>query len=63
MKNAYIRKKKVHVCSAPARRDERIDEFKNATIALDDKLDEIIRQGGHVVYTDETVFKSRDFLR
>ena len=63
MSMANIVKKRIIVSTAPARRDERTEEFKDSIIELDLKLHQISKEGGHIVYTDETVFKSRDFQR
>ena len=60
---AGLRKKKVRVQNVPARLNERQTEFTNSSLALDDKLNEILKEGGHLVFLDECLFKSRDFAR
>ena len=42
MKTAGIKKKKVKVKNKPARYEERIDEFKDRTILLDNKINEVL---------------------
>ena len=63
MKQAGFKKKKVKVQSVPANEEEREEEFKSAILELDNKLDKIYQEKGHIVYLDECVFKSRDFKR
>ena len=40
-----------------------MEEFKDKTDALDQKLHDIIESGGHLVFLDECIFKSRDFKK
>lgn len=63
MKLAGLKKKKIEVRSIPNRLEERIEEFGNSTLTLDNKLHKIIEEKGHLVFLDECVFKSRDFKR
>ena len=63
MKQAGMKKKKVHIQSIPARREERQDEFNDATLALDDWIYELKQSNAHIVYCDETLFKSRDMQK
>ena len=41
MKTAGLKKKKVRVRNIPTRYDERIDEFNNRTLEVDNKINEI----------------------
>ena len=41
MKTAGLKKKKVRVRKIPTRYDERIDEFNNRTLEVDNKINEI----------------------
>ena len=61
MKIAGIKKKKVKVQNIPVRLEERIDEFKEATLALDCKIDSILKEKSHLLFLDECVFASRNF--
>ena len=61
MRLAGIKKKRIIVSCAPGRRDERLEEFYGAIDALDKRIHKICKEDGHIVFTDETVFKSRDF--
>ena len=62
LKQAGLRKKKVEVCSVPARQHERLGEFHKKTVELDDKLESIYKEKDvYLVYLDECVFKSRGF--
>ena len=58
-----ITKKKVEDQNVPIRLEERQPEFKQDILMLDDKIHEILEDGGHLVYLDETLFKSKDFMR
>ena len=63
MNIAGIRKKRVKVQHVPARGEERGDEFDAKVLALDTKMEEIMKQEGHILYLDECVFKAKDFAR
>ena len=63
MKLAGLRQKKIEVSNIPARRELRYEEFENKTTTLDKRLNDIIESGGHMVFLDECLFKSRDFKR
>jgi transposase len=63
MKAAGLKKKKVKVQNVPARLDDRLDEFANSSLILDNKINEILKEEGHLVFLDECLFKSRDFTR
>ena len=56
-----ITRKKVEVSCVPNRMEARMHEFANTTVELDNKIDEILKAGHHLVYIDEAVFKQRDF--
>ena len=55
--------KKIEVSNVPARREQRIEEFEDKTIALDKQLYDIMASDGHLLFLDECVFKQRDFKR
>ena len=55
-----LTKKKVEVSCVAACYIEREPEFRQTTLALDDKINDIKKSGGHLVYIDEAVFKQRD---
>ena len=63
MKQAGLRIKKINVNNIPVRLEERVNEFGTATIDLDNKLSQVIKDKGHLVFLDEVIFKSRDFKR
>ena len=63
MKQAGLRLRKVEVSNVPAKKEQRVEEFEDKTIALDQRLHDIIESGGHLVFLDECLFKSRDFKR
>ena len=63
MKLAGLKRKKVEVCSVPARKEERQKEFNHSTVTLDIKLHDILQRSGHLIFLDECVFKSRDFKK
>ena len=63
MKTAGLKKKKVRIRNVPAKGEQRTEEFDNATIALDNKINDILKEEGHLVFLDECIFKSRDFTR
>ena len=63
MKSAGLRKKKIKIKNVPARGEQRNEEFENSTLSLDNKINEILKEDGHLVFLDECLFKSRDFTR
>ena len=63
MKSAGLKKKRVKVRSVPAKGLEREEEFMNATLQLDNKMNEIMKKEAHLVYLDEAVFKEKDYAR
>ena len=63
MKRAGVRLKKIEICNVPTRKEARVDEFEDKTIALDNKLYEILGNNQHVLWLDEAVFKQRDFRK
>ena len=63
MKLAGLKKKKIEVSNIPNRLEERIQEFSNSTLTLDNRLHMILEEKSHLVFLDECVFKSRDFKR
>ena len=58
-----ITRKKVEVSCVPAKMETRVQEFEQTTLELDNKINEIMSAGHHLIYIDEAVFKERDFLR
>ena len=63
MRSAGLRKKKIKIKNVPARGEARNNEFENSTLSLDNKINEILKEDGHLVFLDECLFKSRDFTR
>ena len=63
MKRAGLRKKKVTVRNVPHNAIQRQTEFAQTTLNLDQKIFDILKADGHLVFIDECVFKSRDFKR
>ena len=63
MKKAGLRIKKIEISNVPARKEQRVEEFEDKTVALDKRLHDIIESGGHLLFLDECLFKSRDFKR
>ena len=63
MRIAEIKKKKVRIQNVPARGMQRLEEFDNNVLALDKKINEILKEDNHLLFLDECVFKSRDFSR
>ena len=63
MKRAGLRLKKIEVANVPTRKEARVEEFEDKTIALDKKLFEILSNNQHVLWLDEAVFKQRDFRK
>ena len=63
MKSSGLRKKKIKIKNVPARGEERYEEFENSILTLDNKINKILKEEGHLVFLDECLFKSRDFIR
>ena len=42
---------------------ERLEEFDDNVLALDKKINEILKEDNHLLFLDECVFKARDFTR
>ena len=63
MRSAGLRKKKIKIKNVPARGEARNEEFENSTLTLDNKINEILKIDGHLVFLDKCLFKSRDFTR
>ena len=42
---------------------ERLEEFDENVLALDKKINEILKEDNHLLFLDECVFKARDFTR
>ena len=61
MYKAGLRRKAVVVANIPNRLEQRLDEFQQATIKLDNYVKSIIDSGGHLVFSDESTFKGRNF--
>ena len=41
MKRAGVRMKKIEICNVPTRKEARVEEFEDKTVALDKKLYEL----------------------
>ena len=63
MKRAGVRMKKIEICNVPTRKEARVEEFEDKTVALDKKLYELYTKNQHVLFLDEAIFKSRDFRK
>ena len=63
MKSSGLRKKKIKIKNDPAKGEERYEEFENSILTLDNKINKILKEEGHLVFLDECLFKSRDFIR
>ena len=61
MRKAGLRKKVVRVRNAPQRSTQRLEEFEDRTVALDDFVKGIQAKQGHLVFADEAVFTARGF--
>ena len=61
MRKAGLRKKRITVRNVPQRKTQRIEEFEDKTIKLDDFVKQILEQKGHLIFADECVFKARGF--
>lgn len=47
----------------PARRTARLGEYERKTMQLYKQVKQILDDGGHLVFLDESIFKARDFQR
>jgi len=56
-----FKKKVIKVVNAPQRKSERMDEFENKVLELDETVSRILKQGGHIVFCDECIFTARGF--
>ena len=61
MKMAGLKKKKIEVCNVPAKKEDRVGEFNQDTLRLDNKLHEVSQEKSHLVFLDECLYKARDF--
>ena len=61
MYKAGLRRKAVVVANIPNRLEQRRDEFMEATMKLDSYVKKILDTGGHLVFSDESTFKGRNF--
>ena len=61
LRKAGLRKKAVTVRNQPQRRTQRLEEFENRTLALQEEIEKIQAKKGHLVFADEALFKARDF--
>ena len=59
MRDAGLTKKKVVITNAP--RNAYFGQYDEKILALDDKISEIIRLKGHLVFLDESTFIARGF--
>jgi hypothetical protein len=63
MRLGGLKRKKIEISNIPARIEERYEEFDNSALSLDNKLHKILEEKGHLVFLDECIFKSQDFMR
>ena len=56
-----FKKKIIKVVNAPQRKSDRLEEFENKILELDETVSRILEQGGHLVFCDECVFTARGF--
>ena len=61
MFQAGIRRKAVVVNPIPNRLEQRFEEFQESTIKLDNYVKSILDAGGHLIFSDESCFKGRNF--
>ena len=61
MRKAGLKRKKVVIRNIPARRTQRISEFEEKIIALDDEVQAIAKSGEHLVFVDEAIFSARSY--
>ena len=61
MKKAGLKMKKIRIVNAPLRRTVRLEEFDEKILTLDDKVNEILLGGKHLVFCDESIFRARSF--
>ena len=56
-----FRKKVIKIVNAPRRKSDRLEEFENKVLELDEIVTRILETGGHLVFCDECVFTARGF--
>jgi hypothetical protein len=61
MRQAGLRKKIISIRKVPQRKTQRLEEFATKLVALDDKIKQIIKEGGHLVFADEAIFSARGY--
>ena len=61
MFQAGLRRKSVIVANIPNRLEERHEEFQDKTLALDIRVKTILDSKGHLIFTDESIFRGRGF--
>ena len=61
MFQAGLRRKSVIVANIPNRLEERHEEFQDKTLALDIQVKKILDSKGHLIFSDESIFRGRGF--
>ena len=61
LRKAGLNKKRITVRNLPQRYTMRLEEFDDATLRLDDMIQKIKEEKGHLVFADESVFAARGF--
>lgn len=61
MYQAGLRKKSVIVANIPNRLEARYDEFQEMIIKLDIRVKKILNSKGHLIFSDECIFRGRGF--
>ena len=61
LKQAGITKKKVITRRVAARKEERIKEFREMTIKLAEKMEQVYNGGKHLLWVDECVFAAQGY--
>ena len=55
--------KKVKTKNKPQKKDKLYQKYANLTIELRDKVNKIVKDGGHLIFADECVFKARGYQK
>ena len=55
--------KKVKTKNMPQKKDKLYKKYADLTIELRDKVNKIIKDGGHLIFADECVFKARGYQK
>jgi hypothetical protein len=61
LRQAGLKKKAVGIYNAPQRLTQRIGEFEKKILALDERVQAILKANGHLVFADESVFVARGY--